>query len=145
MIAVTLLSGLPATVYQWADGRELQNPVELSDGWDVRFAPDGHALALSRSNPPRVEIWDTATWKRRAEISPCWITESTFAINSVLPVCAAVIDGALTLYSLETGSVIRTLDFELGRRALCVCFSPDGLTCAAGGSNKRFVVFDVDL
>ena len=29
-------------------------------------------------------------------------------------------------------------------RRRCVAFSPDGVTCAVGGSNKRFAVFDVD-
>ena len=54
-------------------------------------------------------------------------------------------DKVLTLFGLDTGDPIRSLDFALGRSVRCVAFSPDGLTCAVGGSNKRFAVFDVDL
>jgi hypothetical protein len=40
---------------------------------------------------------------------------------------------------------VRSFDFEQGSRVRCACFAPDGLTCAVGGSNGRFTVFDVDL
>ena len=38
-----------------------------------------------------------------------------------------------------------SLDFALGKYVTCAAFSPDGLTCAVGGSNKQFAVFDVDI
>jgi hypothetical protein len=61
----------------------------------------------------------------------------------------------LSLVSLETGEELRTLDFDAGKPppqqslrfspVTCAAFSPDGLTCAVGGSNKQFAVFDVDV
>jgi hypothetical protein len=51
----------------------------------------------------------------------------------------------LTLFSLRSGEAIRSFDFALGATVQCLCFSPDGLTCAVGGSNKQFAVFDVDV
>lgn len=153
-IAISFRQSVVTAVYEWTDGPELRNPVTLDRAWDLRFSPDGRVLAASRSGPPRVTFWEvpsarpegvTATWKPRVENVPCWISDGAFAINPVLPVFVAINGGSLTLFSLETGAAIRSLDFELGTRTRCVCFSPDGLTCAAGGSNKRFVVFDVDL
>lgn len=153
LVAVSSSSGLPTVVYERTDAWELRPVAELDPAWDVRFAPDGRTLAASRSGPPRVVLWEvpsarpegvTATWEPRAEVPSCGISEAAFAINPVLPVFAAIVRGSLTLFDLGTGRPIRTLDFELGTRTRCVCFSPDGLTCAAGGSNRRFVVFDVD-
>jgi WD40 repeat protein len=57
---------------------------------------------------------------------------------------AVSVDRVLTYWSLETGEQIRTVDFALGRYAQCVTFSPDGSRCAVGGSNKQFIVFDVE-
>lgn len=145
VLAVSFRTKVPVAIYEWTDEPGLRKLAALKDAWEVRFSPDGRTLALCSAGPPLVDLWDTATWQPRVENIPCWITENTFAINPVLPVFAAIYSGSLTLYSLETGAIIRSLDFELGRRALCVCFSPDGLTCAVGGSNKRFAVFDVDL
>jgi len=66
------------------------------------------------------------------------------AFHPTAPVCAAAMSGGLALVSLQTGEAIRSFDFGLGT-ALYAGFSPDGLTCAVGGSNKQFAVFDVDL
>lgn len=69
-----------------------------------------------------------------------------FALHPSAPMFAALNgERQLTLFSLDTGAVLRTFDLEIGRRVRCVAFSPDGLTCAVGGSNKQFAVFDVDV
>lgn len=51
----------------------------------------------------------------------------------------------LALMNYVTGGEVRAVDFDLGQDISCVAFSPDGMTCAAGGTNKKFVVFDLDL
>jgi len=54
-------------------------------------------------------------------------------------------DWTLKLLNLDTGEPIRAPHFNIGRYTECAAFSPDGLTCAVGGSNKQFAVFDLDL
>jgi WD40 repeat protein len=114
--------------------------------WGVRFSPDGRTLAVSCGK--QVHLWDVATRTRRVE--PVTIDnkygDATFAFCPSAPAFVALNkQRVLTLYSSETGDAIRSLDFALGRNVTCVCFAPDGLTCAVGGSNKQFAVFDVDL
>jgi WD40 repeat protein len=90
-------------------------------------------------------IWDSARWTRGGPIktSP---PGAAVAFHPTEPVFAALNgDKVFTLFHLGTGKPIRSLDFALGKKVQCACFAPDGLTCAVGGSNKRFVVFDVDL
>jgi hypothetical protein len=83
---------------------------------------------------------------------PYWM----LAFHPTVPVVALRRrDGLLSLVSLETGEELRTLDFDAGKQppqqsprfspVICAAFSPDGLTCAVGGSNKQFAVFDVDV
>jgi WD40 repeat protein len=136
----------PVTLFEWGTGSELRNPVTLADAYNVRFAPDGCTLALIHINPTRVGLWDVATRRPRVENIPCVGTSGLFAFNPVLPVVVGLNpQRELTLFSSETGAPIRSLDFALGRYVQCVAFSPDGLTCAVGGSNKQFAVFDLDL
>jgi hypothetical protein len=70
-----------------------------------------------------------------------------WAVHPALPIIATRnAESHITLFSLDTGEPLRALDFAVGTSTVrCVRFSPDGLTCAAGGSNKQFAVFDVDL
>lgn len=57
---------------------------------------------------------------------------------------AASSETGAVLLDAHTLKVVRELDFGMERPNV-VAFSPDGLTCAVGGSNKQFAVFDVDL
>ncbi|MBN9117709.1 MAG: hypothetical protein J0I06_00810 [Planctomycetes bacterium] len=115
--------------------------------WDLRFAPDGRTLAVSSGR--QVDLWDVSPPARR-RTGPVEIDNrhgpATFAFHPTAPVFAALNrEKVLTLFSAGTGAPLRSLDFALGRSVTCVCFAPDGLTCAVGGSNKQFAVFDVDL
>lgn len=135
------------TVYDWGDGPGLQNPRALGAAADeVRFAPDGRTLAVFSGR--EVLMWDVSRGVSRgkpATLAP-QPPDATFAFHPVAPLFLAL-DRArhLTLFSADTGEPIRSLDFGLGKRVACVAFSPDGLTCAVGGSNRQFAVFDVDL
>lgn len=109
-----------------------------------QFSPDGRALLLLGVR--QVEVWDAEAWELRVPSFACHRPDRVFDFHPHAPVFVALNpDRAITLFSLETGRPIRTYDFALGKQVNCVAFAPDGLTCAAGGSNKRFVVFDVDL
>lgn len=119
------------------------------DAFRVRFSPDGTTLAIRVGT--RLDLWHPASGQvsrvEQAVVSPdrdggpFWV----FAFHPTLPVFAALNrDGTPTLFDRATHQPIRSLDFPLGKRVHCLTFSPDGLTCAVGGSNKQFVVFDVD-
>ena len=145
-VALVGLKG-SVTVYDWGDGPDLQNPLALGGTANtVRFSPDGGTLALFSDR--RVQMWDVSRgtpWSKPVNIDTKH-KEETFAFHPTAPVFVAINrDAHLTFFGTETGAAIRSLDFALGRHVQCVAFSPDGLTCAVGGSNKQFAVFDVDL
>jgi WD40 repeat protein len=130
---------------------------ELPAGVVARFSPDiGRAIFSARPAPDgctavligghAVYPWDYKTGTLRRDRIVCYLPGAIFAFHPSAPVFAALnANGQLTLFDLNTGGALRTLDFGLGVRVHCVAFSPDGLTCAVGGSNKQFAVFDVDL
>jgi WD40 repeat protein len=53
-------------------------------------------------------------------------------------------DGRARLWNAHTGELLRTYDFGIGR-LYSGAFSPDGLTCAAGGETGQIVVWDVEV
>jgi WD40 repeat protein len=119
-----------------------------------RFAPDGKTLVLYASD--HIAIWDMASAAYRVEKIECDRPYWMLAFHPTVPVVALRRrDGLLSLVSLETGEELRTLDFDAGKPppqqslrfspVICAAFSPDGLTCAVGGSNKQFAVFDLDV
>jgi WD40 repeat protein len=111
---------------------------------NMSFAPDGRSLMLRTYY--RMQVWDAASLAVRIDSVACTAGYSVFAFHPLAPVFAALnLSRQLTLFDLNTGAVVRSLDFALGNYVQCVAFAPDGLTCAVGGSNKRFAVFDVDL
>jgi WD40 repeat protein len=145
-VALVGMKGV-VTVFDWGDGPELRNPRAITDAADdVRFAPDGRTLAVFSGR--QVRMWDVARAAPRG--APADIDtgrgDATFAFHPTAPVFVAPDrDKHPTLFGTETGEAVRSLDFELGRDVTCICFSPDGLTCAAGGGGGRFAVFDVDV
>ncbi|MCE9561922.1 MAG: WD40 repeat domain-containing protein [Planctomycetes bacterium] len=109
-----------------------------------RFAPDGKTLVMYSSDG--ISIWDMQSESFRVDKVECdrpyWML--AFHPSSQF-VGVRRKDGVLCLVSLQTGEEIRSLDFDLGKQATCLAFSPDGLTCAVGGTEKRFAVFDLDV
>jgi WD40 repeat protein len=145
-LVAVVCNDLTARLFDWNETPQLRAPIALGDARRARFAPDGRTLAIWSSGSPHITLWDVASRQSRADPVPCWTAGAPFAFNPVLPVFAAIgAEGSLALFSTETGRPIRTLDFCLGQSVQSICFSPDGLTCAVGGSNKQFAVFDVDL
>lgn len=114
--------------------------------WGVRFSPDGRTLATFSGH--HVRLWNVSSQTQPGEAVSInnRYGEATFAFHPTAPMFVALDhEKNLTLFSSETGAAIRSFDFALGKYVRCVCFSPDGLTCAVGGSNKQFAVFDVDV
>ena len=146
MVALVGTKGA-VTVYEWGDGPALQNPVALAGvHTDARFSPDGRTLALFSEKRLHLCATHAPTNPLVAVDIDHRNAEATFAFHPSAPVFVALNRSKhLTLFSSETGAALRSLDFALGRNVTCVAFSPDGLTCAVGGSNKQFAVFDVDV
>ena len=123
---------------------KLSLPEPIHNGIGVRFSPDGEALAVLHHK--LMYLWNMANNRVRARAlwsdpAPEW--KLTF--HPTAPVFAALDPQQnLALFSLHTGDPIRSFNFKIGR-VQCVAFAPDGLTCAVGGSNKQFAVFDVDV
>ncbi len=109
-----------------------------------RFAPDGETLVLYMADG--LIIWDLPSRSVRVPKVPCDRPYWMLAFHPTRPIIAVRRhDGLLALIDLRTGKELRALDFALGRQTTCVAFSPDGLTCAVGGSDKRMAVFDLDV
>lgn len=110
----------------------------------LEFTADGNTLAIFAYN--RVALWDVPSRTARSSGVVCYRPTSLAAVHPTLPLLAARNQKKeITLFSLDTGEPVRSLDFGLGKKITCVAFSFDGLTCAVGGSNKQFAVFDVDV
>ncbi len=112
----------------------------------LRFAPDGRTAVLLGIYDRQLTVWDVE--RREARGKPVWWAggEVRIAFNPVLPLFAVPhTQNTVAVRSLETGELVRELDFALGKQITALAFAPDGLTCAVGGTNKRFAVFDVDV
>jgi WD40 repeat protein len=110
----------------------------------ARFTPGGDTILLTAQQ--RVRLWDI---RRRAALGEMIVLPWSPVGLQFHPTARMFAtlnrESMLTLFSLDTCEPIRSFDFALGTYVQCICFSPDGLTCAVGGSNKQFAVFDVDV
>jgi WD40 repeat protein len=139
-----------ARLFDLTTGKQ-SHALDTSDGADrIRFSPDGKTLAvmcagrlfLGALSAPKVVQVAGAKIYPGLHFSIC----RPFAFHPTAPVFAALNNkGVATLFDIATLKPLTSLDFALGRHIQALCFSPDGLTCAVGGSNKRFAVFDVDV
>ncbi|MBY0458995.1 MAG: WD40 repeat domain-containing protein, partial [Gemmataceae bacterium] len=139
--SAVLVDGSAHAALVRADGSAVRLPNTVDD--DVRFSPDGTALVWMHGG--EIRIWNAADLSVRVPLVSCYSAYSTFAFHPTAPVFAVTREWReFSLFRLDTGAPIRTFDLAIGSPS-CAAFAPDGLTCAVGGSNKQFAVFDVDL
>jgi WD40 repeat protein len=151
-----LATSTPSRVYLWgpANGRlvrRLRFDREFRTGdpgnrGEVRFSPDGSRIAmvyrqwlevrsLERKNDPPIRILAGIGLP-----GTVWAVRWTADGSQLLTVSS---DEFVRVWNARTGAELRSLKWEIGR-LYCVAFSPDGLTCAAGGEKGQVVVWDVD-
>lgn len=111
----------------------------------VCFSPDGTRLAIASGRS--VELWDVAGGEQplRTIHAVQGRTPMVWALGwtgdgKVLMTAGA--DGFVRLWD-ENGRELRAFEWGIGK-VYCCAFSPDGLTCAAGGEKGQVVVWDVD-
>jgi WD40 repeat protein len=150
---VVMFGGGPLVVFERTAGGKSYDatPIEGEPlAIRVCMSPDGKTVIVFSGrgigNFLRFSLWDVPTRSVRVRGVECSLPWGLFAFNPVYPLFALCQqDGTLAIWDTDDGRPVRSLDFALGRSVRSAAFSPDGLTCAVGGSNKQFAVFDVDM
>lgn len=112
-----------------------------SDGWNVRWSPDGSRIATGARKDKLVEIWDAATGALQLYSSPVtdeirmveWSSDGRRLLAYTIYDCAMIWDAA-------NGSLLTR--FDCGGVIWAACWSPDGRFVATGSIGGRVDVWD---
>jgi WD40 repeat protein len=109
----------------------------------IAFSPDSAVVAVGHGT--KVDLWRFADPKAAVvELTghklPVWAVAYLPDGTGVQTVSS---DGTVRIWDVATGAERKRYDFGIGK-LYCAAFSPDGLTCAAGGERGKVVVWDVD-
>lgn len=120
---------------------------DQTEGHTCVFSPDGRWFATGGSFSAR--LWDTATWRRRAKITHGKAQGRVHVRRIVFHPSGSLVATSgeapiVTFWDTATGQELSRFDWGIGQ-VQSLAFSPDGLTCAAGGSNRKLVIWDVEL
>lgn len=104
---------------------------------DLRYTPDGRALAISSGES--IHLWDVANQKLLRQIK----AGAPFAISTDSSVLATGDRfGAIELWSIESGKLIIQREGH-GDRISSIAFSPDGTRLITGSSDGIGIIWDV--
>jgi WD40 repeat protein len=108
----------------------------------VRFSPDRRRLANAGNFFGNTSVWDLATQKKVATISPPFGGSSALSFSSDGKLIATADgDGFVRIYNANTGT-LRGTPTEFLLEPFAVAFSPDGKSVLAGGADKVISVID---
>ncbi len=108
----------------------------------VAFSPDGTLLATPWGNMGTINIWETATGKRRSHV---WgfgaALALAFAPDGKQLVAGFIGEDAIRVFDLATGKEVRKLVGHLGGVS-GLCFSPDGKRLVSASMDKTLKLWD---
>ncbi|VTU01554.1 wd40 repeat protein : WD40 repeat protein OS=Streptomyces davawensis JCM 4913 GN=BN159_5523 PE=4 SV=1: WD40 [Gemmataceae bacterium] len=108
----------------------------------LSFSSAGGSLAIGTETS--VGLWDLAGKATRWENESDGETTALAYHPAGTMLAVARSDGAAVFLDALTGKVLHRYAWKVGQLN-SVAFSPDGLTCAAGGEKGQVVVWDVDV
>lgn len=136
-------TGTPA----WAAPTRPTAPAGLVGGdvaEQLAFTADSRRLAI-RFRDRTVRLLDAATGHPAGELSyPRNPYLTALDVHPAGPVATARNDGSVTFWDPDALRPVRSFDWGLGK-LVSLAFSPDGNLAAAGTTDGRVVVWDVDL
>jgi WD40 repeat protein len=109
----------------------------------VAFSPAGDVLAVAHGT--KVDLWcfgepEAPVVELSGHKLPVWAVAYLPDGRAVQTISS---DGTVRIWDPSSGAEVKRYDFGIGK-LYCGAFSPDGLTCAAGGEKGQIVVWDVD-
>ncbi len=115
----------------------------------LAFSPDARLLVGAQTTQNgRITVWSLPSgavlWSQPQEVF-VWAI-AVHPSGQFLATATAGGPAGRTVRFLEsaTGTEIRRFNWNAGK-IRCLAFSPDGLTCVAGFSDRRLIIWDVDL
>jgi WD40 repeat protein len=120
---------------------DLSRKAELGQVEMVAFSADGTVLAIADTYT--IVLWDMAEQQVRLRLESKAIVRRLALHPSGKLMTSAGDVKWLSIWDLTSGRGNR-MDWGLGSRVTALAFAPDGMTAAAGGTNGKFVVWDVD-
>lgn len=110
----------------------------------VQFSPDGERVALAYFKWVEIQpVKKGGSVVKMQAASGRYVWAVNWSADGWTLLTAGN-DGIVRLWDTNTGTELRSFDWGIGQ-LYCAAFSPDGLTCAAGGQKGQVVVWDVDV
>jgi WD40 repeat protein len=116
--------------------------VPSSDVPAMTYSPDGQYLALGTLSGITILDASKAKQIQSIELPGRRVTDLAFHPGN-RRLAAADGRAVVTFWDIASGAVVREYGWKIGR-VRSLAFAPDGLTCAAGGTQKKFVIWDVE-
>jgi WD40 repeat protein len=117
--------------------------LELDDQPDtMTFRPDGTEIAI-------IFGYDVLFWDGRSRTATSVQPTGNVVMSDLCyspdgrSLVLACDDGSVRVWDRIEGRQMQAFDWKLGSKVFSVAFAPDGMTCAAGGTEGQIVLWDV--
>jgi WD40 repeat protein len=120
--------------------RQFHKALQAAEG--LTFSPDGRLLAFHLKRDIHILDGLTLTAVQTVKGHQKQLNAIAFSPDS-RSLLSASHDGTIRVWDAATGKSRNRYDWEMGP-VLSLAFSPNGLTCAAGGTRGQMVIWDWD-